>query len=132
MTFNLTESEIMAGADRYDLKALARWKMYKGDDGKVHLKVVPEQGKPEMYEVEPSLTFKDVDGNVVNPDYWIATWHKGMKQPECVIRIGDMDGRGTFEVNEPKKRMRSGYAKVKSYGFDSEEKQDMEDEDGGA
>jgi len=132
MIFNLTENEMTIGADRYDLKALTRWKMYSGDDGKVHLKVVPENGKPEMYEVEPDITFKDIDGNVVSPDYWIISYQKGMKQPECVIRIGDMDGKGTFEVNEPKKRMRSGYVKVKSYGFDSEEKQDMEDEDDGA
>ncbi len=126
MEFKLTETEIMAGADRYDLKALARWKMYKGDDGKVHLKVVPEQGKTEMYEVEPDITFKDVDGNVVLPDYWIATWHKGMTKPECYIRIGDMDGRGTFEVNEPKKNGRK-----KLYGFSMDDVQ-PEDEDDGA
>lgn len=126
MEFKLTETEIMAGADRYDLKALARWKMYKGNDGKVHLKVVPESGKTEMYEVEPDITFKDVDGNVVLPDYWIATWHKGMTKPECYIRIGDMDGKGTFEVNEPKKKGRK-----KLYGFSMDDVL-PEDEDDGA
>lgn len=126
MEFKLTENEIMAGADRYDLKALARWKMYSGNDGKIHLKVVPEQGKPEMYEVEPDITFKDMDGNVVSPDYWIISYQKGMKQPECYIRIGDMDGRGTFEVNEPKKKGRK-----KLYGFNMDDVQ-PEDEDDGA
>lgn len=125
MTFNLTENELSVGADRYDLKALQRWKMYSGNDGKVHLKIVPEQGKPEMYEVEPGFTFKDMDGNVVSPDYWIATWHKGMKQPECVIRIGDMDGRGTFE-QKPEKKSRK-----KLYGFSADDVE-PEDEDDGA
>lgn len=126
MEFKLTETEISVGADKYDLRALARWKMYKGNDGKVHLKVVPESGKTEMYEVEPDITFKDVDGNVVLPDYWIATWHKGMTKPECYIRIGDMDGKGTFEVNEPKKKGRK-----KLYGFSMDDVL-PEDEDDGA
>lgn len=125
MEFKLTETEIMAGADRYDLKALARWKMYSGDDGKVHLKIVPEQGKTEMYEVEPDITFKDIDGNVVSPDYWIISYQRGMKQPECVIRIGDMDGKGTFEVNEPKKKPRK-----KLYGFSMDDVQPEDEEDG--
>lgn len=127
MDFKLSETDMTIGADRYDLKALARWKMYKGDDGKVYLKVVPESGKPEMYEVEPNFTFKDMDGNEVSPvDYFIITWHKGMAKPECVIRIGDMNGKGTFEVNEPKKKGRK-----KLYGFSMDDVQ-PEDEDDGA
>lgn len=129
MKFRLTEVTIAAGADSYDLKTLTRWKMYSGDDGKVHLKVVPEEGKAEMYEVEPGLTFKDVDGNVVSPDYWIITWQKGMAKPECVIRVGDMDGKGTFEQAEPKAEKKK---RGRSYNFDAEEKGDMEDEDDGA
>lgn len=125
MEFKLTETQITVGADRYDLKALSRWKMYSGNDGKIHLKIVPEQGKPEMYEVEPDITFRDVDGNVVSPDYWIVTYQKGMTKPECVIRIGDMDGRGTFEVNEPKKRGRK-----KLYGFSADDVEPGDEDDG--
>ena len=114
MKLEINNNAISIGADRYDLASLARWKMYSGNDGKVHLKVVPEQGKTEMYEVEPDITFKDIDGNVVSPDYWIITYQRGMTKPECYIRIGDMDGKGTFEVNEPKPEKKG---RKKLYGF---------------
>jgi len=101
MIFRLTESDISAGEDSYPLGTLNSWKMWKGDDGKVYLKIVPMQGKHEMYEVEPNLTFKDLDGNAVSPNYFIVTWRKGMSKPECVIRVGEHYGYGTFEQMEP-------------------------------
>jgi hypothetical protein len=111
--------------DSYTLNTLDRWKMYSGADGKTYLKVVPGQGKHEMYEVEPHLTFRDMDGNVVAPDYFIITWRRGMAKPECVIQVGGATGQGTFEQPEPEKPERKSRKKL--YGFSAD---DVEPDDG--
>ena len=121
MIFRLTESDISAGEDCYPLGTLNSWKLWHGDDGRHYLKIVPMQGKHEIYEVEPGLTFKDVDGEAVSPDYFIITWRRGMAKPECVIRIGEMTGKGTFEQKAPEpERKRRG----RSYNFEAEEREE--------
>lgn len=117
MELKITDKEISIGEGNvYALSDLKAFKVWLLMDGKIMAKVQPTRGKPEVFEVSAELTFRDMsDMPIVDPDYFIITWVRGMTAPECAVRSGGKHMKARYEIPKPKRPRRSIFGLHEGY-----------------